>query len=68
MVGIAELCKCLELVANAPNRLKDPLVRNALKLLAKSLNVHVNGSRVSEVVKAPYLVKKLVTGEDPVAV
>ena len=58
----------LELVANAPYRAEDPLVRNALKLFAESLYVNVNRSRVAEVIKSPYLVKKLIAGENAVAV
>ena len=58
----------LKLVAYAPNGLYDPLVGHAVKLLAKSLDVYVNGSGVAEVVKAPYLIKKLVACEYAVVI
>ena len=58
----------LEFVANAPNGLESPLVGNTLKLLTKALYVNVNCSGVTEIVEAPDLVKKLISGEHTVVV
>ena len=57
-----------KLVTNAPNGLERPLVRNTFKLLTKSFYVHVNGTRVTKVIKAPNLIKKLISCENSVAV
>ena len=50
----------IELISNAPNGLDDPFVRYACKLFAQALDMYVNGTRVTEIVKSPDLVKKLI--------
>ena len=55
------LAEELKLVANAPNGFEDPFITYTLKLLSESLDMNINCSGVAEVIKAPYLVKKLIS-------
>ena len=56
----------LEFIAYAPYGFERPLIGNALKLFAQALHVYVNGTRIPKIVKAPYLIKKLISGENTV--
>ena len=51
----------LELVAYAPYGLERPLVGNALELLTKTLDMNVDGTGVTVILKAPDLIKELVS-------
>ena len=62
------LAEELELIANAPNGFENPLITYTLKLFSESLDVNVNSSRVAEVIKAPYLIKKLISCEHAVVI
>jgi hypothetical protein len=50
----------LEFVAYAPNGFEQPSVGDALQLLTQTLDVNVHRTRVSEVIKSPHLVQKLI--------
>ena len=52
---------CLELVAYAPDCLERPLVRNIFKLFTKTLDMNVDSTGVAVILKATYLVKKLIS-------
>ena len=58
----------LELVAYAPYGLERPLVGNALKLFSETLDVNVDGTGIAVILKAPYLVKKLISGINSVGI
>ena len=62
------LVQSLKLISNAPDGLEKPLVRHALQLFAESLDVHVNGTRVAEIIESPNLVEKLIASENAIAV
>ena len=62
------LLEQFKLISYAPYRLERPFVGYALKLFSESLYVNVNGSRISEIVKSPYLVEKLIAREYSVVV
>lgn len=57
-----------KLVAYAPNSLETPLIGYTFELFSETLHVNVNSTGVSEVVKAPYLIKKRISCEYAVEV
>ena len=58
----------LKLIAHSPNGFEDPLITYTFKLFSESLDVNVNCSGVAEVIKAPYLIKKLISCEHAVVI
>ena len=67
-VMLRKSVRYVKLIADAPYCLECPLVRETFKLVTQALYVHVYCTGVSEVVKAPYFVKKLISCENSVAV
>ena len=65
-VGQNRLFGNLELVSDSPDGLQIPLVRHTFQFFSQALDVNVDRARISEIVKAPDLVQKLVAGKDPV--
>lgn len=66
--ALMSLIEKLEFISYAPHGFKDPLVGNTLKLFTKTLYMNVNSSRVSEIIKAPDLIEKLIASKDMIIV
>ena len=62
------LFQYFKFISNAPNRFEYPLIAHALKLFAKALNMYVNCSGVTQIIKSPNLVKELISCENTVSV
>ena len=54
-----------ELVAYAPDGLQAPLVRHTLQFLTKTFDVDVNRTGITEIIKTPDLIQKLVSCKLP---